>query len=915
LGAALGVTLLWGALLGSPAMAQDGIAPLSIPQLTAKRAAAHRSGAWTREASLLVAISEQHMLREECAPAAKAARDAVSILRRHGAPKGLPLALLTLGTAEMQEADLQAAGASLKECLRRLPPGGKPSVVRGDAVGALGSVALYSGNPKAALPLLYEALAIHRAAGHAVGVCNDTAGLASSYWQTGRLDLAGQRFREAFRLARGNPRFPRLEVAIHQNHAAYLTALGRGHDSAVEMRSVARDARRLGMPLTECVALTSLGGLLPANEDPLACLDRAKLLAARLRLGPQRTGDILVNRAVRLLNAGKCDEATKAAEEGLRVVTDPGNALRPYFRDTIATCSMISGQTEKALGTWASAVAAARRSGDRAAEAEILGHATTAFPQYSASPAAIFILKTRVNLLQDGRSAAARLGHDAQRSFVAKHEAGYRDLAWALVFAYRYSEAIQALDLLKTAEFAGYQSGMGEDLTGRHVDLTPVEARWETQYGELARRVEAAQKASGAISLPGASPAPAVDPARAEQDMAGFIVALAADATTHDAPGTGLSSTPETRAVQDALKDAPGTVAFFTLVAPPQGAVIAVTADSVTAASAAMSTGELAPRVERLYRLLSKHPLRRPKASDDVRAASKAVYDVMFAQVGPYLNREHVRNVVWVLDGPLRFVPMAALWDGSHYLGEYCAHSVSPSAALASVAIRRPVEPALGVGRSLSSGEEFGRLPSVPLELKAIIRETPGETGVLPGRRLLNGAFTERAVLSASSDGYRLLHVASHFRLHPTSPSLSGLLLGEGSGRLLTLQSIARRRGTFAGMGLVTLSACDTGVGPVDSNGVELDALGRIVLQQGARSSICSLWSVDSDGATALMTEFYRGWVTGGQAVGAAEALRQAQLRLLRHEVVPPSVFGRPARTDYSDPYFWAPFYLVGDWR
>jgi CHAT domain-containing protein len=72
------------------------------------------------------------------------------------------------------------------------------------------------------------------------------------------------------------------------------------------------------------------------------------------------------------------------------------------------------------------------------------------------------------------------------------------------------------------------------------------------------------------------------------------------------------------------------------------------------------------------------------------------------------------------------------------------------------------------------------------------------------------------------------------------------------------------------------------------------------------------LWSVEARTTAALMADLYRRlWGPDGQKqMSEAQALREAALALRRGELIPAN-----ERFDPSDPYYWSPFVLVGDWR
>jgi CHAT domain-containing protein len=92
---------------------------------------------------------------------------------------------------------------------------------------------------------------------------------------------------------------------------------------------------------------------------------------------------------------------------------------------------------------------------------------------------------------------------------------------------------------------------------------------------------------------------------------------------------------------------------------------------------------------------------------------------------------------------------------------------------------------------------------------------------------------------------------------------------------------------------LVTLSACDTGVGPVGEDGV--NNLVNAFIEAGADSVVSTLWELEDRSTENLMSIFYSQLAHETRKV---DALRSAQLELLNEEL---------------PPYFWASFQIVGD--
>ena len=107
------------------------------------------------------------------------------------------------------------------------------------------------------------------------------------------------------------------------------------------------------------------------------------------------------------------------------------------------------------------------------------------------------------------------------------------------------------------------------------------------------------------------------------------------------------------------------------------------------------------------------------------------------------------------------------------------------------------------------------------------------------------------------------------------------------------LLQVREIRGLHLKTKLITLSACNTGVGPVEEAGVA--NLVNAFIEAGADSVVSTLWELEDHTTEHLMTQFYAQLANHKRKV---DALRTAQLELLDK--------GLP-------PYFWASFQIVGD--
>ena len=188
-------------------------------------------------------------------------------------------------------------------------------------------------------------------------------------------------------------------------------------------------------------------------------------------------------------------------------------------------------------------------------------------------------------------------------------------------------------------------------------------------------------------------------------------------------------------------------------------------------------------------------------------------------------------------------------------------------------------------------------------------------------------------ILEAALAGHPpLVHIASHYVFHVGDDTQSYLLLGGkdtgGQGFHLTLAELCDdQRMDFKGIELLTLSGCQTGVGSNDSDGREIDGLGITAQRKGSKAVVATLWEVDDASVAILMATFYKLWVTAPEMT-KAEALQQAQLALLhgttdtagapqspsaRDSSV--SAFEQRSASQYANPFYWAPFILIGNWK
>jgi CHAT domain-containing protein len=195
--------------------------------------------------------------------------------------------------------------------------------------------------------------------------------------------------------------------------------------------------------------------------------------------------------------------------------------------------------------------------------------------------------------------------------------------------------------------------------------------------------------------------------------------------------------------------------------------------------------------------------------------------------------------------------------------------------------------------------------PEGALERKRFLGEAVAVARQMNTLPLLDHDATSIRLQEAADNRLRLVHLSCHGYFHPSDPFQSGVRLADGI--FTARQWMAHRLEA----NLVTLSACQTALSG-SLGGDEMAGFSQALLYAGASSLLLGLWSVNAVTTSLLMQAFYRRlWDAGGmKQTNQAVALREAALALRRGELLAPA-----AGFDPGDPYYWAPFVLIGDWR
>lgn len=261
------------------------------------------------------------------------------------------------------------------------------------------------------------------------------------------------------------------------------------------------------------------------------------------------------------------------------------------------------------------------------------------------------------------------------------------------------------------------------------------------------------------------------------------------------------------------------------------------------------------------------------------------------ALIGP-LGLSAGQRLVVVPHGPLHYLPFQALRVGGRYLIEAHPVSVAPSMSVAvQLAQRAPrAERRLTAFGNPRIADKYD-LPGAEAEVRQLAR-------LFPDNAVFTGAGANKTQFRQASAHAPILHVAAHAEADEVDPLYSRILLANEDGRQNFLEAHEILGMRMPNTALVTLSACESGLGRI-AQGDEVLGFTRSFLSAGSSSLIVSLWPVSDDATEVLMGTLY-GQLAQGQDL--QRAMQAAQLAVLRDPKM-------------AHPFFWAPFNVIGNWR
>lgn len=782
------------------------------------------------------------------------------------------------------------------------------------------------GNYAVALDAFERALASYERQGDRAGMADALNGMGLSYASLGNYPEARNVFDQALTLFKS---LDDLEgqANVFNNLANTYTSLGQPERSlsllqeALSLREMIDDTAAIGDSLHD-IGFThySLGNYSEALEYYQDALEIATEIGDRA--GESRT---LNNIAFVHYVLGDDGEALQRLERALPLAQQLGDqTAEGLMWNTLGHIHVRQGDNSGALAAFHRAIVLAQTTESANLERIYLSDLGFLLDYMGQTELAIVFLKQSVNLTEQIRDTNQTLPADLQSSYTATAEQTYRHLADLLLQQDRILEAQRVLDLLKVQELDAYLRGMrSSDATRDGAELTPSETAIANAHRDLLDRAIANGRRLSELETQDALTDAELDELvalQAEQREILQAFNTFKDSTVVQTQLNQLAPSERSRnvqlnelvALQDNLAQIPqGAVLLYPLIledslelvvtspyAPPIRRTVNVSRDEIN-------------REVQAFRYALEEPTR------DAITPAQTLYNWLIAPIESDLEAAGVNTIIYAPDRALRYIPLAALHDGTQWLTQRYRINHITATSLTDLNTQASRDPSILAGAltegpvTIDVGEQsyrFRLLEHAATEINTISDLAPNITA------LFDTDFN-RARIERDANRHTILHLATHAKFLVGQPEDSFILFSNQE--RWTLADFKAGLLNLSRVDLVVLSACETGVDNTFGNGEEILGFGYLMQEAGARASMASLWAVDDGGTQVLMTEFYDALIRGN--LSKAEALRQAQLAMIHiNEEGDRGGFEMAASigldpNDLSHPHYWAPFILIGN--
>lgn len=693
----------------------------------------------------------------------------------------------------------------------------------------IGSFSAKSGQSQNALELFDRALSIRRELHDAIGEAMSLDNIGGVYSDLGQNQKALEFFNQALTIQR-ELIYPAGEAETLDNIGMAYAGLQQSQPALTAFKQALAKQRQIGDRAGEAGTLYSIGGVYAdQGQDQKAVVYYNESLP--------------IERTVRS-PAGEGYALTRRARSEGRLGDGGGEV-----RDALA----------------------ARAPAEAVGDIELRGEIDTLMMSYFRDrrhfELAILFGMDAVNCYQQMRKNINGLEKNLQGSFAHSKSDAYRELAELLVQTGRLGEAEQVLDLLKEQELKEVIHGAAP-LTAANITLLEIAAAHQQALEQLAIPEK---KAADLVTLTivchdlQAKKTRTVEQETRMKSLEASIAQgnaalLAYFANTIDPElksklTTGADLEPS-RLQESLAKLGPRVMGIRLLMGDRHIYVIVVTADNRKLLELQATPADLRNKV-----LQTMDDLRTKESDADLTLAHLQELYVMV--VSPLEDQfktldtgtavpGSVPTLLWSLDGALRYLPIAALFDGHRYMVErfnnvlFTPESYVHLTDLLQPSGAKPSVLAMGLSKPYGGLHE---LPKGMEELWAVVHDprVPDSKGPMEGRLLADKQFTLAAFQAELGSGKSIpvVHISSHFVVATGGGEepyllLSGKDTGDSNGYAWRLSELENSAISFHGTRLLTLSACSTAKDYTSRDGLEMDSLGMIAQQKDAAAVLAN---------------------------------------------------------------------------
>jgi CHAT domain-containing protein/Flp pilus assembly protein TadD/intracellular sulfur oxidation DsrE/DsrF family protein len=805
----------------------------------------------------------------------------------------------------------------------------------------LGSAYYSLGQYQNAIDFYQQSLSIFQKIGNRNGEANSLMNLGSAYYSLDQYQKAIDFYQQSLSIFQKIGDSPKEMLYLRVGEAKSLNNLGGAYYSLGQYQNAINFyqqsltiKRQIGDRNAEANSLMNLGtAYFDLGQHQTAINFYQQSLSIFQKIG-NRNGEAnsLNNLGIAYDSLEEYPKAIDFYQQSLSIfqkIGDHNGEANSLMNLGIAYAYSHLEQYPKAIDFYQQSLSIFQKIGNRNGEANSLSNIGNLLEKQQQSELAIVFHKQAVNLRENIRQDLRKLPREQQASYTQTVADSYRSLASLLLQKNRVMEALQVLDLLKVQELQDYvRNVQGNERTVKGIELFPQEQKIIQDYTAIqAPVIRLGTELADLRKLQTRTPTQQQRiqeiekiQAQTNQQMSEFLKSPAVVALSQQIQQTA----PQQNLTLSAYKDlqirlnrlGKRIALFYTLVLDDRlELVLLPPGKPPIRRSVAIKRTELEKMIQTF-----RQDLQDPNSQ--VKQTAQKLYKQLIKPIESELQQAGVQSIIYAPDGQMRYIPLAALYDGKQWLTERYQINYLTALALTKLEPESTNVPRVLAG-AFTQGNYSVQVAGQTFHFQGLRfakTEVEGLGAAIPNTtKLFDKAFNRDAILSQIKN-YSIVHMATHAVFVKGAPENSFILMGDGN--RINLKEIEDWK--LPDVTLVVLSACQTALGGELGNGLEILGFGYQLQRTGVRASIASLWEVSDGGTQTLMDVLYERLKSGKMT--KAKALREAQISLITGKnqgsgkirtsvIFEPGNSGQnaPISRNLSHPYYWSPFILIGN--